>query len=47
MRVSKEHKKERIDWMEFITNFTKRGKLRPNEEIEFSYMAIADIDTYR
>jgi len=33
--------------MEFITNFTKRGKLRPTEEIEFSYMAIADIDTYR
>jgi hypothetical protein len=47
MRVSKEHKKERIDWMEFIVNFTKRGKLRPSEEIEFSYMAIADIDTYR
>ena len=33
--------------MEFIINFTKRGKLRPTEEIEFSYMAIADIDTYR
>lgn len=47
MRVSKEHKEERIDWMTFITNFTRRGKLRPNEEIKFSYMAIADIDTYR
>ena len=31
MRVSKEHKEERIDWMTFLINFTKRGKLRPNE----------------
>ena len=31
MRVSKEYKEERIDWMTFLINFTKRGKLRPNE----------------
>ena len=47
MRVSKEHKEERIEWVQFMVFFTKRGKLRPNEELLFSYMAIADIDTYR
>ena len=47
MRVSKEHKSDRIEWMQFLVYFTKRGNLRPNEEILFSYMAIADIDTYR
>ena len=31
MRVSKEHKKERITWDEFMINFTRRGKLRPAE----------------
>ena len=33
MRVSKEHKEERIDWMSFLVYFTKRGKLRPGEQI--------------
>ena len=33
MRISKEHKDERIDWMQFMVYFTKRGKLRPNEQI--------------
>ena len=31
MRVSKEHKKERITWDAFIEFFTRRGKLRPGE----------------
>ena len=40
MRVSKEHKEERIDWMSFLVYFTKRGKLRPGEQIQFSYKSI-------
>lgn len=47
MRVSKEHKEERIDWMSFLVFFTKRGKLRPGEQIEFSYKSILEIDTFR
>jgi hypothetical protein len=47
MRVSKEHKEERIDWMSFLVYFTKRGKLRPGEQIEFSYKSILEIDTFR
>lgn len=33
LRVSKDYKEERITWETFMTNFTRRGKLRPNEEI--------------
>ena len=29
MRVSRDHKEERITWEEFMTNFTRRGKMRP------------------
>lgn len=47
MRVSKEHKEERIDWMSFLVFFTKRGKLRPGEQIQFSYKSILEIDTFR
>ena len=47
MRVSKEHKSERITWDAFMVNFTKRGKLRPGEEMIFSGFAIQDIDTAR
>jgi len=47
LRVSKDHKEERITWDQFIVNFTKRGKLRPNEEMVFSGFAITDIDTAR
>ena len=47
MRVSKEHKEERIDWMTFLVYFTKRGKLRPGEQIQFSYKSILEIDTFR
>lgn len=47
MRVSKEHKKDRITWDAFMMFFTKRGKLRPGEEMNFSGFAIADIDTAR
>ena len=47
MRVSKEHKKERITWDAFMMYFTRRGKLRPGEQMTFSGFAIADIDTAR
>ena len=47
MRVSKEHKEERIDWISFLVFFTKRGKLRPGEQIQFSYKSILEIDTFR
>ena len=47
MRVSKEYKSERITWDTFMINFTKRGKLRPGEEMIFSGFAIQDIDTAR
>ena len=47
MRVSKEHKKDRITWEAFMMFFTKRGKLRPGEQMVFSGFAIADIDTAR
>ena len=47
MRVSKEYKSERITWDAFMVNFTKRGKLRPGEEMIFSGFAIQDIDTAR
>ncbi len=40
LRVSKDYKEERITWETFMTNFTRRGKLRPNEEIQFSGFAI-------
>ena len=29
LRVSKDHKKERITWDEFLVNFTRRGRIRP------------------
>ena len=47
MRVSKEYKGDRITWDTFMVNFTKRGKLRPGEEMIFSGFAIQDIDTAR
>ena len=47
MRVSKEHKKERITWDAFMMYFTRRGKLRPGEQMIFSGFGIADIDTAR
>ena len=47
MRVSKEYKSDRITWDTFMINFTKRGKLRPGEEMIFSGFAIQDIDTAR
>ena len=47
MRVSKEHKKDRITWDTFMMYFTRRGKLRPGEQMVFSGFAIADIDTAR
>ena len=47
MRVSKDHKKERITWDAFMTNFTRRGKMRPGEQMVFTGFAIADIDTAR
>ena len=47
MRVSKEHKGERITWDAFMVNFTKRGKLRPGEQMIFSGFGIQDIDTAR
>ena len=30
-----------------MINFTKRGKIRPGEQLTFSGFAIADIDTAR
>ena len=47
MRVSKDHKDVRITWDQFMMNFTKRGVLRPNEQMVFTGFAIADIDTAR
>ena len=47
MRVSKEYKGDRITWDTFMVNFTKRGKLRPGEEMIFSGFAITEIDTAR
>ena len=47
LRVSNDYKGERILWDNFIVNFTKRGKLRPGEQMVFSGFAIADIDTAR
>mmetsp|Transcript_7931 Transcript_7931/g.11105 ORF Transcript_7931/g.11105 Transcript_7931/m.11105 type:complete len:242 (+) Transcript_7931:517-1242(+) len=47
MRVSKEHKNVRITWEDFMISFTKRGKLRPDEQLIFSGFGIADIDTAR
>ena len=47
MRISKEHKKDRITWETFMMYFTRRGKLRPGEQMVFSGFAIADIDTAR
>lgn len=47
LRVSRDHKQERITWDDFIVNFCKRAKLRPNEQLTFSGFAIADIDTAR
>ena len=47
MRVSKEYKSERITWDTFMVNFTKRGKLRPGEQMIFSGFGIQDIDTAR
>ena len=47
MRVSKDHKRERITWDAFMTNFTRRGKMRPGEQMVFTGFAIADIDTAR
>ena len=47
LRVSHDYKGERILWDNFIVNFTKRGKLRPGEQMIFSGFAIADIDTAR
>lgn len=46
-RVEKEHKEERITWEQFMVNFTRRGKLRPDETIVYSGFAISDIDTAR
>lgn len=34
-RVDNEHKSSRINWEQFVTNFTKRGKIRQGEEIIF------------
>ena len=47
LRVSRDHKDERITWDAFIVNFTKRAKLRPGEQMKFSGFAIMDIDTAR
>lgn len=47
LRVSKEHKNVRITWDDFIIYCTKRGKIRPGEQIIFSGFAISDIDTAR
>ena len=47
LRISKDYKQERITWDTFMVNFTKRGKLRPGEEMIFSGFAIQDIDTAR
>ena len=47
LRVSHDYKEERILWDNFIVNFTRRGKLRPGEQMVFSGFAIADIDTAR
>ena len=47
MRVSKEYKSDRITWDAFMINFTKRGKLRPGEQMIFSGFAIQEIDTAR
>ena len=47
MRVSKDYKKDRITWDTFMTFFTRRGKVRPGEQMVFSGFAIADIDTAR
>lgn len=34
-RVDKDHKSSRINWEQFVINFTKRGKIRQGEEIIF------------
>ena len=47
MRISKDHKSDRITWDAFLTNFTRRGKLRPGEQMMCSGFAIIDIDTAR
>ena len=47
VRAEKEHGKQRITWDQFIIFFTRRGKLRPGEEVFFSGLAIEEIYTAR
>ena len=47
LRMSRDYKEPRITWETFLANFTRRGKLRPGEQMVFSGFAITDIDTAR
>ena len=48
-RISKDHFNEesRISWEQFIVFFCKRGKLREGEQLQFSGVTVAEIDTVR
>lgn len=47
VKVEREHGQKRIHWDQFMTYFTRRGKLRQDEEIFFSGLGIEEIDTAR
>lgn len=41
-RINTTHKSENITWEQFLAFFTRRGKLRDNEKLQFSYRNLVE-----